>query len=398
MTKPTVVIIGGGVIGLSTAYQLAKKRYGRVILLEKGPLGDGSSSRAAAIITGLLWSETGIRARKKSLALYRELSQELPGYTFYATGCLNLFDQRGWDERRALLPLYDRLAAPYEILDAAELRYRWPQLTPRDDDIGLFDPLGGYSEPDEYLPALAAQCRALGVEIRENVQVGAIVVRDGHVAGVETAGGMIQADAVVSAVYAWTLRVLEPLGVVLPVKAFVHQRYVTEPVPAPVELPAINANALNGYARPAGGNRLLGGVETSERVEYRVTSNDFRMSSLTAAPGLETTLKQDLATLVPAIDGVAWASQHVGLITFASDGEPILGPIARLPGLFVGVAFHSGGFAYNPVAGMLLAEYIADGTTSIDVSAFSPDRFDPQEAAAYLATDVEQRHAFRRRH
>ena len=79
MQSSTAIIIGGGVIGLSTAYHLARMRFGKIILLDKGPVGDGSSSRAAGIITGLLWSETGVLARKRSLELYRELSSDLPG-------------------------------------------------------------------------------------------------------------------------------------------------------------------------------------------------------------------------------------------------------------------------------------------------------------------------------
>src|ERR671928_1271159 len=98
MTSATAVIVGGGVIGLSTAYHLARKRFGRIVVLEKGPVGDGSSSRAAGIITGLLWSETGVLARKLSLARFRELSEELDGYRFKAVGCLNLFDPGSWPE------------------------------------------------------------------------------------------------------------------------------------------------------------------------------------------------------------------------------------------------------------------------------------------------------------
>src|SRR5947208_11107263 len=109
------IIVGSGVIGLSTAYHLARKRFGKVILLEKGPVGDGSSSRAAGIITGLLWSETGVLVRKVSLARFRGLSHELDGYTFQEVGCLNLFDPQSWPDRAALLPLYDRLGAPFEI-------------------------------------------------------------------------------------------------------------------------------------------------------------------------------------------------------------------------------------------------------------------------------------------
>src|SRR5919198_632754 len=98
MALATAVIVGGGVIGLSTAYHLARRKFGKVILLDKGPVGDGSSSRAAGIITGLLWSETGVVARKKSLELYRGLSQELDqyGYRFHHVGALNLFDEQSW--------------------------------------------------------------------------------------------------------------------------------------------------------------------------------------------------------------------------------------------------------------------------------------------------------------
>jgi glycine/D-amino acid oxidase-like deaminating enzyme len=398
MSRPTVVIVGGGVIGLSTAYHLARRRYGRIILLDKGPVGDGSSSRAAGIITGLLWSEPGVRARSKSLELYRELSDELEGYRFQATGCLNLFDPRTWPEREALLPLYRRLQVPFEILDADEMRRRWPALSPREEYVGLFDPLGGYSEPDDYIPALAARCRDLGVEIRERQQVTGFILRNGRVLGVRTAAADLEADAVVCTVYSWTLRLIEPLGLRLPVKAFVHQRYVSAPLPAPVEIPAINANMLDGYIRPASGGRLLGGIESSAREEYRVPSADFHMSVLTAPAELKDRLRQSLIPLVPALGDAPWESERVGLLTFASDGEPILGPVAALPGFYVGVAFHSGGFAYNPVAGLLMAEYVADGRTSIDVNAFSPDRFDADDVATYLATTVAQSDAVRRRH
>jgi glycine/D-amino acid oxidase-like deaminating enzyme len=398
MALPTAVIIGGGVIGLSTAYHLARRKFGKVILFDKGPVGDGSSSRAAAIITGLLWSETGVMARKRSLELYRELSQELDGYRFHDVGALNLFDKQSWPEREQLLPLYRRLGAPFEIMDGGEMRRRWPGLRPADDYIGLFDPMGGYSEPDHYLPALARRSRGLGVEIRENEKVTGFLIRNGRVAGVKTAERAVEAEVVVCTVYAWTRKVVEPLGLRLPVKAFVHQRYTTRPLPSPVAFPAINANPLGGYIRPAAGNRLLAGTETLEREEYRVTSTDFHMSELSVPADLKKTLMQKFVPFVPALGNTCWETEKVGLITYSLDGEPILGPVAELPGFYVGVAFHSGGFAYNPVAGLLLAEFVVDGRTSIDVTAFSPDRFNPMDVESYLNTTVVQRDSFRRRH
>ncbi|MFZ1753552.1 MAG: FAD-binding oxidoreductase [Caldilineaceae bacterium] len=402
MSSATAIIIGGGVIGLSTAYQLARKRFGKVILLEKGPVGDGSSSRAGGIITGLLWSETGILARKLSLTLYRELSEELPGYRFGDVGCLNLFDPPAWPERARLLPLYDQLGAPYEILDAGEMHRRWPELTPGETDIGLLDPLGGYSEPEEYVPALAQRCRELGVDIREGTQVNGFVQRNGRITGVTTADGPIEGDAIICTIHTWTQQLLAQLGWPSPFKAFVHQRYVSTPLSADptaaIHLPAINANPYNGYIRPARGHRLLAGGETGWREEFRTPAPDFRMSALTVPPAVQEKLARDLTPLVPALGRTQWESEKVGLIAFALDGEPLLGPLAEMPGLYIGCAFHSGGFAYNPAAGLLLAEFVADGRTQIDVSAFAPDRFAPGDVAAYLTTTVVQDGAVQRRH
>src|SRR5580704_6548340 len=108
MKSQTAIIVGGGVIGLSTAYHLARRKYGKVIVLDKGLAGDGSSSRAAGIITGHLWSEPGVLARKKAFEIYAELSRDLPGYRFQNVGCINLFDPPSWPAREALLPLYRR--------------------------------------------------------------------------------------------------------------------------------------------------------------------------------------------------------------------------------------------------------------------------------------------------
>ena len=400
MKSTTAIIIGGGVIGLSTAYHLAKRDFGNIFILEKGLIGDGSSSRAAGIITGHLWSEPGVMARKKGLQLYRELSMELGdyGYKFQDVGCLNLFDPASWPEREALLPLYQRCGAPFEILNSREMNRRWPALTPREDFIGLYDPLGGYSEPHEYIPALTKKLRELGVEILEHQAVREFITRHGNVIGVRTSTASFEADAVICTVYSWTLPLIGKLGWRLPVKTFVHQRYVTRPLSSPVKIPAINANPLFGYVRPAHGNRLLLGIETAERAEFRVPNVDWHMSAVGAAPELKDALMKNFSSLTPDLAQTQWETEKVGLLTFSMDGEPILGPVEKLPGLHVAMAFHSGGFAYNPVAGFLMAEYVIDGRTSIDVSTFSPNRFDPKAVDEHLAITVAQKNAVRRRH
>ncbi|MBO9605502.1 MAG: FAD-binding oxidoreductase [Paenibacillaceae bacterium] len=399
--KRSFVILGGGVTGLSTAYHLARMGAGEVTVLDKGPVGDGSSSRAAGIITGLLWSETGVLARRLSLRRFRELSEELDGYKFQAVGALNLFDGDSWGEREKLLPLYDRCGAPYEIMSASEMRARWPELRPREGAIGLFDPLGGYSEPDDYVPALARKCRELGVTIREGEAAEELALDGaGAVVGVRTLRGLIPADAVVCTLYSWTNLLLAKTGIRLPVKTVVHQRYLTRPLEVPASIPAVNADPYGGYVRPAADGRLLLGIETGAREEYRVTRADFHLRELTAPSSLKQELRMSFEPLVPVLAQTDWddAADRIGLLTFSLDGEPIVGPIAGIPGLFVGVAFHSGGFAYNPATGLLLAELAAGEPTSVDIAAFSPARFGAAETDAYLALTVRQQDVVRRRH
>lgn len=102
--------------------------------------------------------------------------------------------------------------------------------------------------------------------------------------------------------------------------------------------------------------------------------------------------------LVPELRNVQFESERVGLLAFSMDGEPILGPVAALPGFYVALAFHSGGFAYNPAAGLLMAEYASEGITSINIEAFSPDRFPPDQAAQFLSDTMRQKDIFHRRH
>src|SRR5262245_12711841 len=243
MSSTTIVILGGGVIGMSTAYQLALKQAGRIVLLEKGRLGEGASSRAAGIGTHLIWSEAGVRARQIGFQLFRQFSEEWDDYTFHDEhGCLNLFTPQAWPAREPLLPLYDRLNVPYEVLDAAEIRSRWPALNPPAEYLGLHDPRGGYSEPAEYVPALARRVRESGVEILEGEPVIEFLRSGSRVTGVRTLRQSIAADAVVSTVHVWSLPVWRELGLRLPMKHFVHQRYVTARLPEPFVAPPVNAD------------------------------------------------------------------------------------------------------------------------------------------------------------
>ena len=225
-----------------------------------------------------------------------------------------------------------------------------------------------------------------------------ILVKNGEAYGVETKSGSITADVVICTVHSWTLQLLSLIGWQPPIKSFVHQRYVSSRLEKPAEIPAINANPYEGYIRPATGQRLLAGGETPERIPFKVPSLDYRMDGLTAPPDLERHLFENMVRLYPELSSSKWDSSHIGLLSFSLDEEPILGESPHIKNLFVGVSFHSGGFAYNPAAGVLLAELVNDGKTQINIDAFSPARFNPQEANRFFIEPVEESSGTRRRH
>jgi sarcosine oxidase, subunit beta len=399
MSNKTFLIIGAGVTGLSTAYHLARFNAGRIMVLEQGSIGSGSSSRAGGITSRLLWTETGVQARKIAINWFRHLSGELPGYTYHNEhGCLNLFSPELWPTREKLLPLYDRLDAPYQILSAAQIKARWPRLNPPDEFIGLHDAQGGYSEPADYLAALSAKVRELGVEIREQVTVRELIRSGDRITGVRTDGETLAADTVILANYAWVLPLLATVGMSVPAKTFIHQRFVSSPLPEPGAFPPVNADPYLGYIRPAAGNRLLLGIESSDVPDLKVDAMDYRMETLAEPWDLVAPAVERFAEFFPGIRQLTWETVKVGLLSFSLDGEPILGPLPGIEGLLMGCCYHSGGFSYNPAMGLFLAEYATKGETSLDVSAFLPSRFAADETAAYLATSITQSQSFKRRH
>ena len=388
-TRPqSVVVIGAGVTGLSTAFHLVEKGMERVVVVDKGSVGGGSSLQAGGIITMLMATETEVRARAISLDLFERFSRILDGYHFHQVGCLNLSVENASAKTSESREMWRRLGGQFEVLSGGEISERFPDLAAQETDIGVLDLRSGYSEPHRYIPALRAKLEDIGVEIRENEPVVGFDLRNDRVRGVVTEGGTIETDAAVCAVNAWTNHVLSLVGFRTPYKNFVHERFVTKPFPEPPRLPAVNDHILNGYVRPTDDNRLLLGTSVDNLGAYEMRGPDFDVSELEPHPDALPFLKENLVRRVPMMEGAEWDYHTVGLISLAHDVKPVIGPVPGVDGLFVGAHFHSGGFAYNPVSGLLIAEHVVDGGTSIDSEMYRPARFGSIDTDAFLAAPI----------
>ena len=384
----SVVVIGAGVTGLSTAFHLVEKGVERVVVVDKGSVGGGSSLQAGGIITMLLGTETEVRARAISLDLFERFSRILDGYQFHQVGCLNLVTEDVFSEAAPVRDMWRRLGGRFEVLSGGEISERFPDLEAVETDIGVLDLRSGYSEPHRYVPALRAKLEDMGVEIRENEAVVGFDIHGGRLRGVVTDRGTIETDAAVSSVNAWTNHVLSLVGFRVPYKNFVHERFVTKPFPEPPRLPAVNDHILNGYVRPTDDNRLLLGTSVDGLGAYEMRGADFDVSELEPHPDALPFLKEHLVRRAPMLEGAEWDYHTVGLISLAYDVKPVIGPVPGVDGLFVGAHFHSGGFAYNPASGLLIAEHVVDGETSIDSEMYSPARFGTVDTDAFLTAPI----------
>ncbi len=388
-TKPqSVVVIGAGVTGLSTAFHLVEKGVESVVVVDKGTVGGGSSLQAGGIVTMLLTTETEVRARGISLDLFERFSRILDGYRFHQVGCLNLVTEDAFARAQTSFDMWRRLGAQFEVLRGGEISERFPDLVAQDSDSGPLDLRAGYSEPHRYVPALRAKLEDMGVEIRENEQVTGFERSGGRVRGVVTDRGSIEADATVCAVNAWTNQVLSLVGFSTPHKNFVHQRFVTKPFPEPPRLPAVNDHILECYVRPTDDNRLLVGTSVEGIGSHNMRGPDFDVSELEPHPDALPYIREHMVRRTPMLEGAEWDYHTVGLISFAYDVKPVIGPVPGVEGLFIGAHFHSGGFAYNPVSGLLVAEHVVDGGTRIDTQLYSPARFGEVDTSAFLATPM----------
>ena len=385
----TVIIVGAGIAGLSTSFHLADKGVRKILLLDKGRVGDGSSSRSGAINTMMMATEGASRARGITFDIFERFDKILENYDFHQVGCLNLLDPEQFERSRQLHPMHRRAGARFLVLRRREIEERFPDLRIGDDEHGVLDLRGGYSEPDRYLPALSAKVRDMGVEIREGVTVEDFLVEGGRVTGVRTReSGELRADSVVCTVNAWANSLMAEAGQPLAVRNFVHERWVTMPLGHSPRLPATNDDAKGVYYRPTEDDRVLLGTGAHEAVQIERPGPDFRLTELVPDPRSLPFIQEAVRDRLPLIQGVEIDYHRVGLVSYALDFLPNIGPVKALPGLYLAVTFNSGGFGYHPVAGFLLAEYMVDGQTSIDASEFSPDRFLDFDTEGYLAGTV----------
>ena len=376
-----VVIIGGGIVGCSTAYHLTKMGWKDVVLIDKGELTSGSTWHAAGLV-GQLRSERNItRMLQYSVSLYDTLEEETGLNTGWKmSGCLHLASTReriyelkkGATTARSF-GLEMNLISPREAYDLC------PIIT-LDGIIGAaYMPTDGQADPSGITQALAQGARNRGAKIYRNNLVTGFEIDKNRVKTVKTQEGDISCEFLVNCTGMWGYQVGEMLGINTPVVPFMHQYAVTNPIEdLPPNLPTIRDKDNLIYYKEEVGGLVMGGYERNgipwaiDGVSYNFNSNlldaDFDHFLQLAEPATKRTPCLEKAGIRKLVNGPEG---------FTPDGDAIMGPAPELDNVFVAVGFNAFGIAAGGGAGRMMAEWIIEGEPSLDIWPLDIRRFGP---------------------
>lgn len=367
-----VVIIGAGLVGLSTAYHLAQKGITDVLVLERAAThAQGSSGRSAGGVRLEFSNPSSVRFSQFGLDVFQHFHEEF-GISAGFNPCGYLFVTSRPETLEALrkpVAMQHRLGVPSELLDPDEVRRRFPYIHLPDLAGALYGPQDGVGDPAAVAYGYIRRARTLGVEVRFGETVTGIETEHDRVVAVTTAHGRIETRVVVNAAGPQARAVARMAGVEVPVFPYRRSVYVTGPFD---ELPAAMPMTLDldttSYLRREGRSILLGMSDPEEPSSENVDTDRDALEKIVGT----------ILPWVPALETAAIMRGWAGLYEISPDDTAIIGPVERLPGFYCANGFSGHGFMHAPATGRVVAELIAGEEPFVDLAPFRLGRFEDQ--------------------
>ncbi len=375
------LVIGGGIIGCSTAYHLAASGEKDIVLLEKTMLTEGATWHAAGMVGQLRGSRNTTRMLKRSVELYDRLEAETGmAFDWKKVGSLRLAATRErLLEAKRLTTMARSFDLEMHMVSAEEAKALFPYIDASSLHGAAFIPSDGHVDPASLCQAIAAGARMRGVDIRQNVKVIDFTVSGGRITRVHTTQGVYEADNIILATGMWSRELGAKLGLKIPACAVEHQYIVTEPLPDPEtvkSLPQLRDPERLVYYKPdAGGRLVIGGYEEGtvpfgengipgEFARQLLPDNLDRFSPLA-----------ELAALVtPVVADVGIRSVINGPIPYSADGDFVMGWVPGLDNLMLATGFLYG-IAAGGGAGEMIAHWVLEGQPPLDLWPLDVRRF-----------------------
>jgi len=376
-TQAQVVVIGGGVGGCSILYWLTKLGWPDVVLVERAELTSGSTFHSAGLVGQLRGSLSLTRMMMNSVELYRTLGAEVGLETgWHEVGSLRLASsQERMDELSRQAGWAKTFGLPLELISAEEARRLFPPISTEGVLGAAYLPTDGYIDPSQLTFALAEGARRGGAELYQHTRVTGISVERGRVTGVVTDKGELEAEVVVNAGGMFAKEIGALAGVTVPVVPMAHEYLVTKPTGLPLDMPTMRDPSLLVYFRPESGGLIMGGYERNPAPwSLDGIPPDFNGKLLAEDWPRFEELMDNAVVRVPSLGEMEVVRLINGPEAFTPDGEFILGP-TEVRGLWTAAGFCAHGLAGAGGMGKLVAEWIVEGTPSLDTWEMDSRRF-----------------------
>jgi sarcosine oxidase subunit beta len=381
----STVIVGGGIIGMATAFFLADRDEKDVIVLERDRLGSGTTKGGMGGIRHQFVDELDVRLSLLATEFWRDFSSFTGSvHEFEENGYLFITETReGLAELKEPLALYARLGVEVEMLDRQQIEDLVPGI--RTDDLtgGRICVRDGYGDPVAALAGFAAGSVLEGVRVFEGTEVAALVREGDRVTGVRTASGEISADRVLLATGCWTAPLAATAAVPVPIWPYRRSIMESGPIPALLGIPMVIEWESGFHFRPKDGrqrfampNLATGGAVEKGPAAAPESYDALRYEALDVPGELEPWVRARAAWRHPAFADLRIASSWSCYYEMTPDDHPVVGRVPDVAGLYIAAGFSGHGFMHAPATAQLVVEEMLDGkATTLDISDLSLGRF-----------------------
>lgn len=370
-----VVVVGGGVHGASTAWHLAKRGAGKIVLIEKDGIASGASGWSSAIVRMHYTLESLVKVTMYGREMYGDWANIVgTGESgFRKTGFLILFPEDEVGHGRDVVDMQQGLGIDARNISVDEVGEIEPRLVRDDVAAGAWEPDSGHADGSTVANSFIAAARELGVDVRIGPEVLGVSSDGSRVTGVETSDGFISSDTVIVEAGFRTSGLLAPHGVELPITPVRHAIAVVERTPDFGDIhPVVSDRVARAYYRPERGSLALLG----EHDPLKGPIDDEVEAAKTPALDEEVSLMERFANRFPGQELASKMQGYTGVYDCSPDFQPAFGKVQALDGLFVGAGFSGHGFKLSPGIGKIMSDLVIDGHTEmIDVHPFRIERF-----------------------
>ena len=367
--RASVVVIGGGVMGVSAAFHLAEAGVPDVVLVEKDALGSGSTCKAAGGVRAQFSDRLNVELGMRSLEAFQRFG-ERPGQEIdlHQVGYLFLLDDpEAVSAFEANVAMQNELGVPSRMLSPQEAKGLAPLLDTEGMLAAAYSPTDGHCTPESVVLGYATGARRHGAQLVPGCAAVGIETVGDRITAVVTDGGRIETDTVICAAGAWAKEVGAWVGVDLPVTPLRRQILVTEPVPdLPPDLPMTLDFATSFYFHREGSGLLIGMSDPDEEPGFDLGRTDAWLPRLGAA----------MERRAPSLMDVGFASGWAGLYEMTPDHNALIGEAAGVSRFLYATGFSGHGFLMGPAVGEVLRDLYAGHSPYVDISPLDADRFD----------------------